>query len=278
MSTEVRPLSEADLAFAHDLSRRAGWNQTRRDWERFLCLGQGGCFLALEEGQSAGTATTTCYGTELAWIGMVLVHPDFRRRGIGTELLRRAISYLREEREIACVRLDATPEGRPLYEALGFEAEWDISRWQRERRGDLKGSAFSAPSELGPAALALDHIVFGADRANLLKSLVEGSVLGVQHADGSFGLLREGMRASYLGPVTAASVRGGLEIAETLIRSCPEDHAVFWDLPDKNFPAVELAASLGFRPVRRLTRMRLGDRATSCDPSGIFGLSEPGLG
>ncbi|MCB1202766.1 MAG: GNAT family N-acetyltransferase, partial [Verrucomicrobiae bacterium] len=56
----------------------------------------------------AGTATTTSYASDLAWIGMVLVHPDFRRQGIGTALLERAIRHLREERRVTCVRLDAT--------------------------------------------------------------------------------------------------------------------------------------------------------------------------
>lgn len=278
MSTLVRPLAGTDLAFACDLSRRAGWNQTLRDWERFLSLGEEGCFLAEEDGQSAGTATTTCYGTELAWIGMVLVHPDFRRRGIGTGLLRHAISFLREDRGIACVRLDATPEGRPLYESLGFEAEWDLSRWQREPLGDSKESNRAAVSGLSPEALALDHAVFGADRSTLLGSLVEGSFFGIQHADGSFGMIREGVRATYLGPVTAASTAGGLEIAAALIRQCPMNYPVFWDFPDQNIPARELADSLGFRPARRLTRMRLGEGRSSSDPLRLFGLAEPALG
>ncbi len=278
MSTTLRVLSKNDLDFAHGLSRLAGWNQTRRDWERFLSLGPDGCFLAEAEGCPAGTATTTCYGGGLAWIGMVLVHPDFRRRGLGTELLLRALSYLEDERGISCVRLDATPEGRPLYEGLGFRAEWDLRRWVLEESPDPREKEIPAPAVLGPEAFALDRLVFGADRSGLLASLVDGSFSGILHADGSFGLVREGERATYLGPLTAASVAGGLEIAESLIRSCPENLPVFWDLPDENTPATELAASLGFRPVRQLTRMRRGEGNSLSDPSRLFGLAEPGLG
>jgi len=278
MSTTLRVLSKSDLDFAHDLSRLAGWNQTRRDWERFLSLGKEGCFLAGEDGRPAGTATTTCYGGELAWIGMVLVHPDFRRRGIGTDLLRRALSYLEEEKGIACVRLDATPEGRPLYEGLGFSAEWDLSRWVLEGSREVKVPERSVPLAFSPEALALDRLVFGADRSELLCSLLTGSFAGTQLADGSFGFVREGERASYLGPVTAASTVSGLEIAEMLVRRCSGNRPVFWDLPDENIPARELAASLGFRPLRRLTRMRRGDGRSTSDPLRLFGLAEPGLG
>jgi GNAT superfamily N-acetyltransferase len=46
----------------------------------------------------AGTATTIGYGTDLAWIGMVLVHPDHRRHGVGRALLAHCIAFLRERR------------------------------------------------------------------------------------------------------------------------------------------------------------------------------------
>lgn len=284
MNASLRPLAVSDLAFAHGLSRAAGWNQTERDWRRFLSLAPAGCFLVECEGRRAGTATTTSYGRDLAWIGMVLVHPDFRRRGLGTALLREAIRHLREDCGIACVRLDATPEGRPLYEGLGFGAEWGLRRWVREADPDSAGDAEpTAPGAdveaFGPArSRDLDLAVFGADRGELLASLAAGSLFVERLADGSFGMLREGEMAYYLGPVTAASPASGRELAERLVSRCPRDRPVYWDLPDLNAAAIELASGLGFGPTRVLTRMRLGGEARPSDPARVFGISEPGLG
>jgi GNAT superfamily N-acetyltransferase len=284
MSHLLRPLTLDDIDFAHGLSRATGWNQTRRDWERFLSLAPGGCFLVECEGRRAGTATTTSYGGDLAWIGMVLVDPDFRRRGLGTALLEGAIRHLREERGIACVRLDATPEGRPLYEGLGFRAEWGLRRWVREPReslGERRSEGRAGDSESPTASTsgaALDRRVFGADRGELLASLEEGSLLGERLGDGSFGMLREGERAYYLGPVTAASPGSGLLLARRLVERCPADRPIFWDLPDSNESAIDLAGSLGFAPVRILTRMWLGEAALPSHPSSMFGIAEPGLG
>lgn len=277
MTIRLRPLVSTDLPFAHDLSRDAGWNQTRADWERFLRLGDGGCFLAEDEGQPAGTVTTISYGSDLAWIGMVLVHPDFQRRGIGTALLKGAIHHLRERRGISCVRLDATPAGEPLYEGLGFMAEWGLRRWRREGGSESHLPA-PATTVLFPDSLALDRRVFGADRANLLHSLAAASIAGVTLPDGSFGFLREGQRALYLGPVTAATPDSGLTVARALVTAAPGHREIFWDLPAQNTMASDLALSLGFQPVRDLTRMWLGDRALACDPARIFGLAEPALG
>ena len=146
----LRLLTPADLPFADSLRALVGWNQTIRDWQRFLALQPDGCFLAEWDGSPAGTATTICYGTDLAWIGMVLVHPDYRGRGIGTALLQHCIDFLRQ-RQVRCIKLDATPQGQPLYTSLGFCMEWPLSRWESAAK-DAPGasaptSAPDAPSE-----------------------------------------------------------------------------------------------------------------------------------
>lgn len=278
MTAHLRLLTRSDLEFAHGLSRLAGWNQTRRDWERFHSLASKGCFLAEKDGQPAGTATTTSYGSALAWIGMVLVHPDFRRQGIGTTLLEGAIRHLREEKGIACIRLDATPEGRPLYEGLGFRSEWGLRRWVREATGETSTLDPGETEGLSEKHLALDHAVFGADRRELLRSLEAGSIRARFAADGCFGFCREGERATYLGPITAASPESGLALARDLVTAATTDRPLFWDLPDPNTVATNLAERLGFRPVRVLTRMWLCDAALPCDPRRMFGIAEPGLG
>ena len=87
----VREMSESDLLFADSLRGLVGWNQTVDDWKGLLDLSPRGCFVGEWDGLKAGTATTICYGSELAWIGMVLVHPDLRGRGIGSALLNRCL-------------------------------------------------------------------------------------------------------------------------------------------------------------------------------------------
>ena len=79
-----RRMTDGDLPAADELRRLAGWNQTLEDWRRLLCLEPRGCFVAALEGGVVGTVTTTTYGLALAWIGMMLVHAEHQRRGIGT--------------------------------------------------------------------------------------------------------------------------------------------------------------------------------------------------
>jgi GNAT superfamily N-acetyltransferase len=128
-SLRIRLLTRADLPFADSVRAAAGWNQTVADWERFLVAEPEGCFLAEWNGEPTGTATTFVYGSALAWIGMVLVHPDYRRRGIGRALLEKCIGHLRQ-RGVRCIKLDATPAGKKVYDGLGFKDEWTLTRWE----------------------------------------------------------------------------------------------------------------------------------------------------
>ncbi len=68
---------------------------------------------------------------------MVLVDPEYRRRGIATRLLGAAIDYLKNA-GVPSIKLDATPAGQPLYEILGFAGEVMIERWQAVARPECK--------------------------------------------------------------------------------------------------------------------------------------------
>src|SRR5690349_2144153 len=120
---EMRPLTEADLPRAAALSALIGWNQNVEDWAEFL---RAGALRGLDDGNReslAATAATLPYGPRLAWISMVLVRPELRRRGHASALMRWAVESLRTAGTAAQV-LDATPAGREVYARLGFRDLW----------------------------------------------------------------------------------------------------------------------------------------------------------
>lgn len=126
---EIKLLREAYLPAALKLEEREMWNQTARDWNRLLTLNPDGCFGAFCGEGLIGTVTVMTYGQNLAWIGMMIVAQEYRGRGIGKQLMLAALHYC-ESRNIATVKLDATPAGRPLYQSLGFLPELPLERWQ----------------------------------------------------------------------------------------------------------------------------------------------------
>lgn len=282
----IREMAVEDLPGADDLRRLAGWNQTFGDWTRLLRFEPHGCFVATLKGAVVGTVTTTTYGNPLAWIGMMLVQPERRRLGIGTQLMRQALQSL-EDKQVKCVKLDATPAGFPLYQRLGFVGEWTLSRHLRPP-GANAVSTVSAPGNTRPlrdsdwgAVAEIDAQAFGAGRIELLRGLAQecrravvwpaaGPVLG-------WGLLRPGANADYLGPVACAKDEGSVSLVRALL-SGTEDRAVFWDIPDQNPAARATAREQGFTVVRSLTRMRLGPETLVSSPGAQFAIADPALG
>jgi GNAT superfamily N-acetyltransferase len=283
-SIQLRLMTLADIPFADHLRALAGWNQTREDWERFLNLEPEGCFVAEWHGASVGTATTIIYGQELAWIGMVLVHPENRRRGIGRALLEQAIQYLRH-RGVQCIKLDATPLGKTVYEGMGFKDEWTLTRWVGR---DLHTRPSPSASPIRPwQANDLQHIerldtaAFGLSRLRLIKTLtsswyglvfepVPGHVAG-------YGLLRKGSQTYYLGPIAAETSEVALSLAAALIARYP-GAAIYWDIPDENTDAVTWSQEQGFTSQRSLTRMYLGQNLCPGSARRQFGIAGPELG
>jgi GNAT superfamily N-acetyltransferase len=239
----VRLLRFADVPAALRLCATAGWNQTAEDWRRMIELEPEACFGVEVEGELVATTTLLCYGADLAWVGMVLTHPDHQRRGYGRQLVSAALDVARA-RQIPCIKLDATDQGRALYESLGFVVEQAIERW----RGPGRSSVPAARAGVIP--LELDKQAFGADRSRFLQALDSPPTT----AENGYVMSRPGAHTRYLGPCIATDRR----TAESLISATLAEGTWFWDFLPSNHSAQALTTQFGFERVRRLVRMRVG--------------------
>lgn len=287
---EIRPLTEADVPAAMRLKESAGWNQTEADWLRLLRLEPRGCFAATVDGRFVGTVTTTAYGRELAWVGMVLVDPSYRRRGIASRLMGAALSYLDGD-GIETVKLDATPDGRHVYERLGFEDELTVERWHRRgtdanvdaRPERAKGAGASTiESARFEEILELDRAAFGADRARLVEMLLaESFVTCVARAlDGravGYALARAGASADYVGPVVASDSETAARLLEEVLARLAS-RPVYVDVNTQFDSGTRMLAERGFQKQRDLIRMRRGAKTAAGTSRQVFAIAGPEVG
>ena len=254
----IRQMRNADIPSAMRLKHSAGWNQTPEDWQRLLRLEPEGCFVAERDGLVVGSTTAVRHGSEMAWLGMVLVLPEFRRQGIARALVKHSLDWL-DLRGTRTCGLDATSMGKPLYEEVGFASTELIERWERPPVDETSRSGQTSARCVATLTADLERIDREAcsyDRSRLLRDLREDStVVGASCPEG-FAFGRPGSSAWFIGPCVAKNARA----AASLLRATLENRQaqrVFWDFLPSNRSACELATELGFRPVRRLERMML---------------------
>jgi ribosomal protein S18 acetylase RimI-like enzyme len=281
-------LSPAELDDVAALIAEAHWNQVAPDWRVFLAHGR--VYAAsTAAGRIIATTATLPYGGRFAWISMVLVAGSYRRRGLATLLMRRAIDELVDGGLVPV--LDATPAGRAVYRGLGFADCWSFERLLRSQTSQ-QAARVSPPPLRGvsvrplrntdwPQLCALDSAAFGAQRNGVVASLrgrlpqaelvaeTEGRIVG-------FMLGRDGRLASQLGPLIAKSDA----IAEALLARalCDTAGPLFIDVADAKSATKAFLHQQGFAASRPFTRMVHGRATRFDDPALTFAVVGPEFG
>ena len=276
---EIRPMAAADLSLGLKLTRQAGWNQIESDWCRFMGMQPQGCFVAELDGVSVGT-TVTCIFGPVAWIAMVLVEAASRRKGVATSLLKHALDFL-DGQGVRTVRLDATAAGRPVYERLGFTAEYPLTRYEGIASAMAVQPDIARPdASLFPEIVAFDRRMTGTHREKMFLRLFEDSpgAVRVLCRDGrveGFVTTRCGANASQIGPCIATGDAGAPLLRDALSRCA--GGPVFIDVPRDNACALAVVATSGLKAQRHFMRMYRGDRIADC-PQAIWAGSGPEKG
>jgi GNAT superfamily N-acetyltransferase len=169
----IRRLTLRDLTACADLSENRGWPREEHKWSFLLTAGRG-YGIDDPDGGLVAACVVTEYGPpdrpELGAIGMVLVAERHARHGIGRRLMRHVIAAMGP----TPLTLHATPNGRPLYEELGFKV---TGRAEMVCGHFMPGNATpevatrAATAEDLTTILRLDEEVFGADRTHIITRL-----------------------------------------------------------------------------------------------------------
>lgn len=280
--SKIGLLAPEDLGDADALVKEAGWNQTEADWRIFLDLGA--VFAIRDRGRIVATAATLPYGRKFAWISMVLIAGEYRRRGLATQLMERCIETITAVGLVPI--LDATPAGREVYLGLGFQDSWPFQRMLL--KGRAKTSEGTSPLEVEPVTdkdwnelCAYDAKWFGADRSAVLSRLrgrlPEAEAL-VRRSGKIAGFLlgRKGRRAAQIGPLVADDPDTAAALLEYAAGAVALP--VYIDVMDDKATLIERLRSTGFVHERPYTRMMLGRSESFQDLPHTFAVAGPELG
>jgi GNAT superfamily N-acetyltransferase len=263
-------LDTRDAASGLALSIEAHWNQNEADWRFFLAKGV--VFGVRDRDRPVATAALLPYSSGNAWISMVLVTADWRRRGIATKLVDTCLNTAIKLGLTAW--LDATPAGTAVYGPLGFTPTLQLRRLRFERSAPEKAGAPPSVFALGEL-IARDTRAMGFDRSILLGELGGRPHSRLVSNGGASTLVRDGRTARHIGPLFADSPDRALALVRDIISS--ESGPLLIDTVVSQEKFLEGLIATGWTIERPFQRMRFG-RATAKPSELPFAVAGPEYG
>jgi len=238
------------------LSTEAHWNQNEADWRFFLSRGT--VFGVRDGKQLIATAALLPYSSGNAWISMVLVTANWRRRGIATKLVDACLDAA-SKRNLT-TWLDATPDGATVYGPLGFKPNLQLRRLRL-----LAPKAVNAAPSLSTCSfadfIALDRRAMGFERNALLSEFGGRPGSRILSLGNAATLVRDGRTARQIGPVLAEDSRSALALVDAITRSEPGPWLL--DAVHSQHEFLQGLTDAGWNIERPFQRMRFGGAATS---------------
>jgi len=277
-STE-HPLGPEHLGGCLALSRAANWNQNDADWRLMLAIGHG---WGITVAGTLAASTLVLPFERFAWISMVLVLPEHRRKGYAMRLLRVALADL-EKRGLAPV-LDATPAGREVYRLEGFRDTWGFKRYALRKESGSEPDFRYLRSRHGKSGsdpdfsrvLDLDRRAFGASREAVLRDLARRLPQAALFQENGYLLGREGRDALQLGPLVARDEDTAIGLVSQALRAVKPP--LYVDVVDHAPRLPGWLEARGFTLQRPFTRMVRGLAAAPGDEKLVYCVAGPELG
>jgi GNAT superfamily N-acetyltransferase len=280
---DIRGMTRDELNTLVEWAAGEGWNPGLDDAEVFWATDLEGFVAAEIDGELIGGGSIVAYEKKYGFIGLFIVRPEYRGRGLGNqlwhELNRRLLARLNAD---AAIGLDGVFNMQHYYARGGFRFVC------RDRRFEGRGMDLPQPKGIIQAIAlpfesidAYDRRHFPAPRSRFLQHWINrpgGHALAA--VDGGeicgYTVMRPCRTGFKIGPLFAANP----DVAESLlvaVASRVPGQPIFLDVPETNRDALALAARYKMREVFGCARMVLGPIPKLPDAE-IFGVTTFELG
>lgn len=243
----VRAMSRHELGVAVDWAAREGWNPGLHDAETYYAADPGGFFIGLVETEPVATLSAVRYGESYGFIGFFIVKPGCRGRGYGRRIWQAGLAHLAGR----TIGLDGVVEQQANYQKSGFVTAHRNIRYGGTGRGrdaSTPAAAIVALAQVPFAEVcAYDRPFFPEDRSEFLRAWLAqpgAAALGARGENGGlagYAVARPCRTGFKFGPLFADSPQVAEELFCALQARVPEGAAIFFDVPEVNGPARDLA-------------------------------------
>jgi len=215
--------------------------------------------VAEEDRIVAGCVYAITYG-EVAYVGLMAVHPAAQRRGIGEALMNDLLAFL-DARGVRTALLDATESGARLYARLGFTEIDTVTIYGRDDRVSSEKLPADARLRLGVSSLEIAHadrLVWNCDRGEILDTFLreaqERAAVSLDRSGCVDGYVL--VRGRIVGPWQAENEASAERLLQHALSTSSASPRVY--VPSQNAAACALLEQRDFTPQRSLIHMARG--------------------
>jgi GNAT superfamily N-acetyltransferase len=275
----VRPMRPGELELVLEWARQEGWNPGLDDSLPFHDADPSGFFVGAVGEVPVGSISVVKYGDDLAFLGLYMVHPEFRGKGYGRAIWDAGIASANGR----SIGLDGVVAQQENYRKAGFEEAYKTVRY-----GGVIGSLPPSTLTATPVTDKLDGLVrydasvFSAQRPAFVTSWCTDrkhrrtAVVRKSGKIRGYGTIRRCYDGYKIGPLFAADADSAAALLSTLGQEA-KGARVFIDIPSHNRDAVALAVGMGLEPVFETSRMYRGAVPT-VPLKNVFGVTTLELG
>lgn len=202
------------------------------------------------EGTIVGIGTIIVH-EDVAWLAHIIVHSEYRDRGIGRAITQTLIDYAWNH-HCETMYLIATELGERVYTKLGFEAEMDYLFYKNitiKTSEEQSLNIVPYSEQYKESIRRLDLWVSGEERFFHFEQYLPDSILYFHNG------AVEGIYAPSFGDgfIVAQTPEAGRELMKQRLNK--KDSAIF---PSGNHIAAEFMSLYGYQSIKTAKRMRLG--------------------
>jgi GNAT superfamily N-acetyltransferase len=269
-----------EVDFAIELAAKEGWNPGLSDADCFYRTDPDGFFIGLLHRTPVGCISAISYNGGFGFIGLYIVVPEYRGKGFGAALWRRAMQRLEDHN----IGLDGVVLQQANYRKSGFKLAYRNIRYAGNNFPAVPPDSEAVPlHRVNFEQLVMyDSRFFPVTRGRFLEGWVQmpeshGLAVMRQGRLSGYGVIRPCRHGFKVGPLFADHETIANRILIQLSGQAPAGEPIFLDTPEANPAAVRLAERYGMAKVFETARMYTG-AAPPIELGGVFGVTTFELG
>ncbi len=278
----VRTMRAGELELALEWARQEGWNPGVDDAPAFWEADPSGFLIGAIGEVPVGCISVVRYGETFAFLGLYMLHPEFRGRGYGKQLWNRGMALAGNR----IIGLDGVVAQQENYRRYGFETAYRTLRYggipQVPDVGEQARQVVPVTDGKLDALVHYDAEIFPGLRYSFIRAWCgtperrKSFIVGGGSRVRGYGTIRRCFEGYKIGPLFANKPEVALALLGKLLAEA-KGAPVYLDVPADNLAAIKLAEECGLSPVFETARMYRG-KAPEMPLDRVFGVTTLELG